>query len=744
MTIPSTPSEISYAGDDVSVDFVIPFVFDTSEDLKVIETDEDGNPELVTTGFSVAGGAGAGGTLTRDDPLPIGTTLTILDDLALTQPVDYIDNDRFAAETHEGALDRVTRLVKRISQRFVTAIRVPDGDPESGDGMELGSVDNRKGKYLFFNAITGAIEYVAGVVTTTLSQSIIAALLNPQTLAEAAAGVTPTNYQYPPGDLRRYGADLDGVADDAAALTAAVAQQQQSEGATVEGVPGLTCRVATWAAVTCTAALRIRGNGMTIQCANATRVAFIVPQANIDIEGVTFDGFYRVVNGHTQTAALTSVRIHNCRFINATTNGSDNITNYIVIHNPLRDCHITENVFKDGHHAPIWIGDNTYANQDIWESIVVRNNRVDGVTALSAGEGIYGILVFGRDVVIDGNKVNDVDCHASANVNNEAYGIYTKCRYAKVVNNTVRRIGLAGSPGTNLSFSGINVKGLSRSATATTQGFNCIVANNTVESVGVVNVSGTGISSDRGDFTAEANLIELAGLRGILANSSATAGEKEYRIIANNTIRQAATADYGIDCIGGAGGRTVISGNTILGGDTVGILYRAAATEAAENAVIEGNVITMASAAANEACIYLSANGSNITRALIANNVCAVGVYGVYLDPSTAALTTITVCDNDLSGCTTKIGGTPSATTRIRNNRGYVSEAGGVTAGIATGATVTHGMSGTPTIVHATPLASGPTDVYITAIGGTTFAINFGGGGTVAFAWEAKLASHYQ
>jgi len=39
-----------------------------------------------------------------------------------------------------------------------------------------------------------------------------------RTAAEVTAGVTPTYYYYPPGDVRRYGAVLDGVTDDTAAL----------------------------------------------------------------------------------------------------------------------------------------------------------------------------------------------------------------------------------------------------------------------------------------------------------------------------------------------------------------------------------------------------------------------------------------------------------------------------------------------------------------------------------------------
>jgi hypothetical protein len=45
-----------------------------------------------------------------------------------------------------------------------------------------------------------------------------------QTSAESSAGVTPTDYRYSPGDVRRYGAAVDGSTDDSAALQAAIDQ----------------------------------------------------------------------------------------------------------------------------------------------------------------------------------------------------------------------------------------------------------------------------------------------------------------------------------------------------------------------------------------------------------------------------------------------------------------------------------------------------------------------------------------
>lgn len=221
MTITATASEIAYAGDGVSTVFAIPFPFDTSSDLKLTSTDSSGNITVLSSGFSISGGGGSTGNATFTTAPAVGVTITILDNPELTQTSDYVSNDPFPAEAHERALDRVTRITKRLYQIVQKSLRVSDGDPAAGAGMLLGSVDNRKGKYLFFNAVTGAIEYAAALVSQTLSQSIIGLFLYPQTTAEAAAGVTPTNYFRPEGDIRRYGANVLS-ADNSTALQTAI------------------------------------------------------------------------------------------------------------------------------------------------------------------------------------------------------------------------------------------------------------------------------------------------------------------------------------------------------------------------------------------------------------------------------------------------------------------------------------------------------------------------------------------
>lgn len=230
MTISSINTEISYAGDDASTVFPIPFPFDTSADLKVVRTDSDGNPVELSSGFSITGGSGSTGTLTLTTALAAGYTLTIIDDPERKQDIDYINNDSFPAESAESGFDRLTRIAKRTYNVHTRALRVIDGDPAAGDGMLLGSVENRKGKYLFFNDTTGAVEYAEAVDGATLSQSLIGQYLYPQSAEEASAGVTPTNYFYAVGNVKRYGAAGDAATNDTAAFQSAAAVVAEAGG----------------------------------------------------------------------------------------------------------------------------------------------------------------------------------------------------------------------------------------------------------------------------------------------------------------------------------------------------------------------------------------------------------------------------------------------------------------------------------------------------------------------------------
>ena len=99
-----------------------------------------------------------------------------------------------------------------------------------------------------------------------------------------------------------------------------------------------------------------------------------------------------------------------------------------------------------------------------------------------------------------------------------------------------------------------------------------------------------------------------------------------------------------------------------------------------------------------------------------------------------------TLAFNTFNGCTTPV--TDAGTGNVKaGNVGYVTRNSGVTGAIATGATVTHGLASTPTSVVLTQQDAAPTAVYPSAIGGTTFTINYAGGGTHAFSWQASFGN---
>jgi hypothetical protein len=140
-----------------------------------------------------------------------------------------------------------------------------------------------------------------------------------------------------------------------------------------------------------------------------------------------------------------------------------------------------------------------------------------------------------------------------------------------------------------------------------------------------------------------------------------------------------------------------------------------AATLTAGVGVIQGNVIDNYSVGINlnpnTAGVLVTANVFNTPGAVVINNQ----------GPATVAAFLV-----------------PNSVT---NNPGFLTSNKGVTGAIATGATVAHGLAVTPTIVLLQAQDGTPTAVFPGAPGATTFTVNYAGGGTHAFSWQASIAN---
>lgn len=214
MTITSIATQIDYTGNGITVAFAIPFPFDTSADIKVTQ---DG--AAITTGFTITGGGGSAGTCTFDTAPASGVLITLLDNPELIQDHDYTRNDAFPAESHEQALDRLTRITKRLNNRINQGLRLADGvDVDSAD-LELSPLSNWASKYLAFDA--NGKPTPALLSATTMTQSIIGGLLYPQTAAESDVALIPADFAYgtAPEVIQRLGGDGGGAVDNTTPIT---------------------------------------------------------------------------------------------------------------------------------------------------------------------------------------------------------------------------------------------------------------------------------------------------------------------------------------------------------------------------------------------------------------------------------------------------------------------------------------------------------------------------------------------
>lgn len=218
MTVSTEVSAISYAGDDLSTVFTVPFRFLADADVQVRRRAADGSVTLLATGYSLSGAGSATGTCTFSTAPASGTDVIISRAPQILQPGDFTPNDRFPAETTELLHDRQTFISQYLRELIRHAISLPFGDAAVGAGVTLPAASSRADKYLHFDS-NGAPEMAAVTEDGAVSPSLIGGLLYPQTAAEATAEITPTNY-HDYDHPSRFGITCDGVTDDTDAWNA--------------------------------------------------------------------------------------------------------------------------------------------------------------------------------------------------------------------------------------------------------------------------------------------------------------------------------------------------------------------------------------------------------------------------------------------------------------------------------------------------------------------------------------------
>jgi len=424
-----------------------------------------------------------------------------------------------------------------------------------------------------------AATYVNGVQITASSLGL---MLYPRTADEIAAGVTPVNYIYTPGDIRRYGASIDGVTDDTAAWSAALLSNFKIYfpiGISV--VSTLSPRSGTL----------IEGFGPSSILKQKNSAEFINVITFNTKNGLTLLNFQINGNGAAQPAGehkhgidieestdvlVQGVTIHDCQgdavYIASAT---DPVSTARVT---VRDCTIynlgRQGITIAGHGA---------------RNVVIENNhvRVGNYVSVSTSHG--NCIHFEQDsvpvnyvgdIVVQGNICNDTGISCSGNFSG-----------LSIIGNTIRKPIYAGSPW------GI---GLVNPANFVVSG-NTIIGDNATVIDGIyVQDSGPGGAPSVKNFTISGNTIDSVAGHGVTIFGTGS----------------------GIPSIG----QLAIIGNTILNVGTGGAKNGINILSPFKDAAITGNIVR---APTNLGIVMQGETAFIINDNKISE--CA-GTYGIYVD----------------------------------------------------------------------------------------------------------------
>lgn len=130
-TVSSTTSKVQYSCNGVATVYAYTFRVISSDEVKAIVTTSGVDTDLTySTEYTVSGAGATGGgnvTLSAASKCPSGSTLTLARHMNLTQTTDYVEGDKFPAESHERALDKLTLIAQEQNEKLSRAILLPDG-----------------------------------------------------------------------------------------------------------------------------------------------------------------------------------------------------------------------------------------------------------------------------------------------------------------------------------------------------------------------------------------------------------------------------------------------------------------------------------------------------------------------------------------------------------------------------------------------------------------------------------------
>ena len=166
--------------------FTVPFEFFAEESLNVYV---DGVLKTLTTDYTVTGGDGSTGSVAISvTGASGGSTVVITREISLERTADFPTSGPFQIAALNTELDRIIAIAADLNDGVARSLQLTDFDVAAN--LTLPTVDDRKGKTLAFNSVSGAVEAGPSISDT---QTVANASADIALLADIQDGTTATN-----------------------------------------------------------------------------------------------------------------------------------------------------------------------------------------------------------------------------------------------------------------------------------------------------------------------------------------------------------------------------------------------------------------------------------------------------------------------------------------------------------------------------------------------------------------------